>query len=72
MNVEIGTEAAQFPEKGYKNGILLVVHRGGQGSFPGQDMQSRDLKFRIEMTLVKSLHIAPLKSERWEVKFNQT
>jgi hypothetical protein len=27
MNVEIGTEAAQFPEKKYiKNGILLAVH----------------------------------------------
>jgi hypothetical protein len=25
MNVEIGTEAAQFPEKEYKNGIFLVV-----------------------------------------------
>ncbi len=23
MNVEIGNEAAQFPEKEYKNGILL-------------------------------------------------
>jgi hypothetical protein len=26
MNVEIGTEAAQFPEKEYINGIFLVVH----------------------------------------------
>jgi hypothetical protein len=25
MNVEIGTEAAQFPEKEYKNGIFLAV-----------------------------------------------
>jgi hypothetical protein len=25
MNVEIGTEAAQFPEKEYINGILVVV-----------------------------------------------
>jgi hypothetical protein len=25
MNVEIGTEAAQFPEKGYINGIFLAV-----------------------------------------------
>jgi hypothetical protein len=25
MNVEIGTEAAQFPEKEYINGILLAV-----------------------------------------------
>jgi hypothetical protein len=25
MNVEIGTEAAQFPEKEYINGIFLVV-----------------------------------------------
>jgi hypothetical protein len=26
MNVEIGTEAAQFPEKEYINGILVAVH----------------------------------------------
>jgi hypothetical protein len=25
MNVEIGTEAAQFPEKEYRNGIFLAV-----------------------------------------------
>jgi hypothetical protein len=29
MNVEIGTEAAQFPEKEYINGIFLAVHSGG-------------------------------------------
>jgi hypothetical protein len=27
MNVEIGTEAAQFPEKEYINGIFLAVHK---------------------------------------------
>jgi hypothetical protein len=26
MNVEIGTEAAQFPEKEYINGTFLEVH----------------------------------------------
>jgi hypothetical protein len=26
MNVEIGTEAAQFPEHEYKNGIFVAVH----------------------------------------------
>jgi hypothetical protein len=26
MNVEIGTEVAQFPEKEYINGIFLAVH----------------------------------------------
>jgi hypothetical protein len=26
VNVEIGTEAAQFPEKEYINGIFLAVH----------------------------------------------
>jgi hypothetical protein len=26
MNVEIGTEAALFPEKEYINGIFLTVH----------------------------------------------
>jgi hypothetical protein len=27
MNVEIGTEAAQFPEKEYINGIFLAVRQ---------------------------------------------
>jgi hypothetical protein len=27
MNVEIGTEAVQFPEKEYINGIILAVNR---------------------------------------------
>jgi hypothetical protein len=27
MNVEIGTEAAQFPEKEYINGIFLAVQK---------------------------------------------
>ncbi len=26
MNVEIGSEAAQFPEKEYTNGIFFAVH----------------------------------------------
>jgi hypothetical protein len=26
MNMEIGTEAAQFPEKEYINGIFIAVH----------------------------------------------
>jgi hypothetical protein len=28
MDVEIGTEAAQFPEKEYINGIFVAVHVG--------------------------------------------
>jgi hypothetical protein len=28
MNVEIGAEAAQFPEKEYINGIAVAVHIG--------------------------------------------
>ncbi len=28
MHVEIGAEAAQFPEKEYLNGIAVTVHRG--------------------------------------------
>jgi hypothetical protein len=31
MNVEIGTEAAQFPEKEYRNGIFVAM----QGSSTG-------------------------------------
>jgi hypothetical protein len=29
MNVEIGTEAAHFPEKDYINGIFLAVYKLG-------------------------------------------
>jgi hypothetical protein len=32
MNVEIGTEAAQFPEKEHINGIFVAVH-GQQGKY---------------------------------------
>jgi hypothetical protein len=28
MNVEIGTDSAQFPEKEYINEIFLAVHKG--------------------------------------------
>ncbi len=28
MNVEIGTEAAEFPEKEYIEGIFVAVHAG--------------------------------------------
>jgi hypothetical protein len=31
MNVEIGTEAAQFPEKEYINGIFVAVQGGMLG-----------------------------------------
>jgi hypothetical protein len=29
MNVEVGTEASQFQEKEYMNGILVVMHQEG-------------------------------------------
>jgi hypothetical protein len=29
MNVEIGNEAAQFPEKEYINGIIVAVYKTG-------------------------------------------
>jgi hypothetical protein len=31
MNVEIGTEAAQFPEKEYINGIFVAVYSMNAG-----------------------------------------
>jgi hypothetical protein len=33
MNVEIGTEAAQFPEKEYINGIFLAVYCSGDAIY---------------------------------------
>ncbi len=33
MNAEIGTEAAQFPEKEYINGIFVAVHLCREGFF---------------------------------------
>jgi hypothetical protein len=35
MNVEIGTEAAQFPEKEYINGIFLAVQTLTVGAWLG-------------------------------------
>jgi hypothetical protein len=33
MNAKIGTEAAEFPEKEYKNGILFAVWRKDASKF---------------------------------------
>ncbi len=33
MNVEIGAEAAQFPEKEYINGIAVAVYNKGERSY---------------------------------------
>jgi hypothetical protein len=44
MNVEIGAEAALFPEKEYLNEIAVAVRGGGgnpQSPFPGQDIDSQ-------------------------------
>jgi hypothetical protein len=44
MNVEIGTEAAQFPEEEYINGILVAMQLPGNGirqlSMPQNSTQS--------------------------------
>jgi hypothetical protein len=37
MNVEIGTEAAQFPEKEYIKGIAVAVRPGIKHISPRQD-----------------------------------
>ncbi len=43
MNVEIGTEAAQFPEKEYINGIFLAVQtlRRTEGEGVGRILKER-------------------------------
>ncbi len=44
MNEEFGTEAAQFPEKEYINGIFLGVQREGRGLLEYQALPSlRDI-----------------------------
>ncbi len=40
MNVKIGTEAAQFPEKEYINGIFVAVHAFKE---PIQEKKTRDV-----------------------------
>jgi hypothetical protein len=54
MNVEIGTEAAHFPEKEYKNGIFLAVCASLEGvhkSLLGEDVISKNI-----YVPVKKLH----------------
>jgi hypothetical protein len=50
MNVEIGTEATQFPEKEYINGIFLAVHRGekGRGEIGGDRLDRVDRVDRVK------------------------
>jgi hypothetical protein len=45
MNVEIGAEAAQFPEKEYINGIgiAVAVYGAGRNDFDGKKSISRDI-----------------------------
>ncbi len=46
MNVEIGTEVAQFPEKEYINGILVAVWAGScAGSHVCLLIRDRELSF---------------------------
>ncbi len=44
MNVKIGTEAAQFPEKEYINGIFVAVHAAKNSAFKIADprVEGRD------------------------------
>jgi hypothetical protein len=43
MNVEIGAEAAQFPEKEYVNGIAFAVQAGNRflGSLKGLQIRAQ-------------------------------
>jgi hypothetical protein len=55
MNVEIGTEAAQFPEEEYKNGIFLAdctkytAHTGNRHSDIHREYMSRLYTLEIDM-----------------------
>jgi hypothetical protein len=41
MNLEIGAEAAQFPEKENINGIAVAVYGAGRNDFDGEKSISR-------------------------------
>ncbi len=47
MNVEIGAEAAQFPEKEYINGIAVTVHQELKGIVIHIQIISQYPKFKI-------------------------
>jgi hypothetical protein len=44
MNVEIGTEASQFPEKEYINGIFVAVYNYSHWKGRGPTRMSKDYK----------------------------
>jgi hypothetical protein len=58
MNVEIGTEAAQFPEKEYINGIFLAVwqngkcNRSSEGNTKRNPKTSKGLSLELELFIV--------------------
>ena len=49
MNVEIGTEAEQFPEKKYINGIFIAVHSDAYLQING----TKDQRTCINRTFIK-------------------
>jgi hypothetical protein len=57
MNVEIWTEAAQFPEKEYINGIFVAVQDGGRPDFAknicpfplGKDLSNNTILIHINL-----------------------
>ncbi len=51
MDVEIGTEAAQFPEKEYINGIFFAVSVLGE---LGIDKLDTSLKYEVKIQLYMS------------------
>jgi hypothetical protein len=52
MNVEIGTEAAQFPEKEYINGVFFAVSVHGE---VGIDKLDTSLKYEVKIQLCTHL-----------------
>jgi hypothetical protein len=58
VNVEIGTEAAQFPEKEYINGILVAVQAVRAPIYKLASIHAYSPSARLDRTLIRAITLA--------------